>query len=240
MNRWTWLNLSFLIPFILILTSASLIPYHYRVLVLYRSVVIELTVSLLILSHILVIATLTLPSKIRNRWSTIFMTWFGFLGLFIGLFIFISSITKSSNHGAFLFGLGYFIFLWSTLVVFLICIITIGLIAFRRRSHLQRWALVMLWAAIYCPTALLWLDAGTASYRTINQVNIQGRQISLIDRRDFGGVHYLIYNCNSFGFFCKSSDFYDSYTIGSFSYGRDPMTRKIYLKQGNKKVILPD
>lgn len=242
MNRWTWLNLSFLIPFALIQISALLIPYHYKILVFYRSVVFELTVPLLILSHVLAIATLTLPSRILNRWSTVVIVWLSFLALPIGTFAFISisAITKSSDFGTFLFGLGYFILLWSTLVPFLICITIIGLIAFRRRSNLQRWALVVFWMAIYCPTAWLWLEAGTTSYRTINQVNIQDRQISLINHGDFGGVHYLIYNCNSFGLFCKSFDFYDSYTIDSFSYWRDPVTRKIYIKQGNKKVLLPD
>jgi hypothetical protein len=242
MNRWTCLNLSFLIPFALIQISASLIPYHYKVLVFYRSVVFELTVPLLILSHVLAIATLTLPSRIRNRWSTVIIVWFSFLALLIGTFAFISisSITKSSNYGTFRFGLGYFILLWSNLVPFLICIAIIGLIAFRRRSNLQRWTLVVFWMAIFCTTAWLWLEAGTTSYKTIHQVNIQDRQISLMDRGDFGGVHYLIYNCNSFGFFCKSFDFYDSYTIGSFSYWRDPVTRKVYVTQGNKNVLLTD
>lgn len=240
MNRWTWLNLSFLIPFALIQISASLIPYHYKVLVFYRSIVFEITVPLLILSHVLAIATLTLPSRIRNRWSTVIIVWFSFLVLLIGTFAFIFSITKSSNYGTFLFGLGYFILLWSTLVPFLICITIIGLIAFRRRSNLQRWALVVFWMAIYCPTAWLWLEAGITSYRTIHQVNIQDRQISLMNRGDLGGVHYLIYNCNSFGFFCKSFEFYDSYTVGSFSYRRDPVTSKIYVTQGNKKILLTD
>jgi hypothetical protein len=242
MNRWTWLNLSFLIPFALIQISASLIPYHYKVLVFYRSIVFELTVPLLILSHVLAIATLTLPSRIRNRWSTVVIVWFSFLVLLIGTSAFISifSTTKSSDFGAFLFASGYFILVWSTLVPFLICITIIGLIAFQQRSNLQKWALVMFWMAIYCSTAWLWIEAGTTSYRTINQVNIQDRQISLMKYSNLGGVHYLIYNCNSSGFFCKSFDFYDSYTIGSLSYWRDPVTRKIYITQENKKVLLPD
>lgn len=161
MNRWTWLNLSFLIPFALILVSTLLIPYHYKVLVFYRSVVFELTVPLLILSHVLAIATLTLSSRICNRWSTVVVVWFSFLALIVITFVFLPSITKSSDNGTFLFGLGYFILFWSALVPFLICIVIIGLIAFRRRSNLQRWALVVFWMAIYCPTAWLWLEAGT-------------------------------------------------------------------------------
>lgn len=241
MNRWTWLNLSFVIPFALIQISVLLIPYHYKILVLYRSVVFELTVPLLILSHVLAIATFTLPSRIRNRWSTVVIVWLSFFALLIGTFasISISSTMKSSDLATFRGFLSFFILLSSVLVPFLICITIIGLIAFRR-SNLHRWALVAFWAAIYCLTAWLWVVAGTTSYRTINQANIQDRQIYLIEHSNLGGIHDLIYNCNSFGFFCESFDFYDSDTIDSSRYWRDPVTRKIYIKQGDKKILLPD
>jgi hypothetical protein len=174
MNRWTWLNLSFLIPFAILQISALLIPYHYKVLVFYRSVVFELTVPLLILSHVLAIATFTLAFRIRNRWSIVVIAWFSFSVLFLGTFAFTSilSISKNSDFRNILFFLGYLIFLWSAIVPFLICMTIVGLIVFRRRSNLQKMALVVFWMVIYCPTAWLWIQAGTTSYRTINQVYI--------------------------------------------------------------------
>jgi hypothetical protein len=242
MNRWIWLNLSFLIPFALIQISAWLIPYHYQVLVFYRAVVLEVTVPLLILSHVLAIATLTVASRIRNRWLTIVIVWFSFFVLFIGTFAFTSifSISKSSSLGSVLFGLGYFIFLWSILVPVPICIAIIGLIVSRRRLNLQKMALVMFWTVIYCSTTWLWVVAGTTSYRTINQVMIKDHQIYLIDHGSLGGRKYLIYHCNSLGFFCNSFNFYDSYTIDSFNYWRDPVTNKIYIREGSNKIFLLD
>jgi hypothetical protein len=162
--------------------------------------------------------------------------------LLIGTFALIAttSISKSSDFGTFLFGLGYFAFLWSIVIPFLICMTIIGLIAFRRRSNLQRIALAMFWMAIYCPTAWLLIEAGTTSYRTINQVNIKDHQIYLIDHSSFGGRNYLIYQCNSFGFFCKSFQFYDSYTIDSFNYWKDPVTNKIYIREENNRIPLLD
>jgi hypothetical protein len=242
MNRWTWLNLSFLIPFALIQTSELLIPYHYKVLVFYRSVVFELTVPLLILSHVLAIATFTLASRTRNRWSTVIIAWVSFSVLLIGTFAFTSilSISKISGFRNILFVLGYLIFLWSTIVPLLACIAIVGLIFFRRRSNLQKMALVVFWMAIYCLTAWLWVEAGNTSYRTINQVNIKDHQIYLIDYGSFGGRNYLIYQCNSFGFLCKSFQFYHSYTLDSFHYWEDSVTKKIYIREGNNRIPLLD